>query len=93
VTAILVFVVIWWFGPFRNGPTGKTGDFLPPAWKSDPVLAEVNQLVENALPSVYQDISGESYSGFDDGFMQFVVPPAEPEPLSLDSNGKGVFQC
>lgn len=93
VTAILVFVVLWWTGSFRSGSTGKSADLLPATWKSDPVMAEVDRLVENALPTTYRDISGESYSGFDDGFIQFVVPAGDSEPFSFHSDRKGAFTC
>jgi len=54
-------------------------------WEGEAFMAEVSMLVENALPPEYLAIFGESDPGFDEAFMQFVVPSTESEPLSHDT--------
>ena len=50
-------------------------------------------LTENALPSVYQEISGEYDADLDKEFMQFIVPFIDTEPLSFEGGRKGVRLC
>ena len=93
VAAALVVIVVWSSPMFRDTP-GDNGDMLAlEMQEAEQFMAEVNMLVENALPTVYLDISAESSADFDDEFIQFVVPSVEEESLSYDPGKRGALSC
>jgi hypothetical protein len=94
VAAALVVILIWWSPLHRNTP-GDNGDILAREMEeAEQFMTEVSMLVENALPPVYLDISADSGTGFDEEFMQFVVPSVEgDEPLSYDPGKRGALLC
>ncbi len=93
VAAALVVILVWWSPVHRNTP-GDNGDLLAREMEeAEQLMTEVSMLVENALPPVYLDISVESGVGFDEEFMQFVVPSVEDEPLSYDPGKRGALLC
>ena len=71
--AMLIFVV-WWTDPFKITPEGGVEITALEMQESESFMSEISILAENALPTVYMDITGESYTGFDEEFMQFIVP-------------------
>jgi hypothetical protein len=56
-------------------------------------MAEISLLEENALPSLFEDISQEGNSVFDEEFMEFVVPSVEDEIRSHNPIVKGAELC
>ena len=91
--AALVLILVWWSPMTRNMPGGN-GDMLAQEMEeAEQFMAEVGTLVENALPPVYMDILAESGAGFDDEFIEFVVPSVEDETLSRDSGRRGALLC
>lgn len=91
--AVLVIFVVWLTGPFRTTP-GDNADII--AWEffePDPILTEIRILAENALPSVYQDISGEYDSSLDKEFIRFIVPSVDNEPLTYEEGEKWARIC
>lgn len=60
---------------------------LPPAapttaaWQ-DPEMIEVNRLAENALPEAYLALSESLAGGYDEDFIDFLIPPLDEESLS-----------
>jgi predicted anti-sigma-YlaC factor YlaD len=93
VTVALVIVIVWWSAPFRTTP-GNSGHILVQEMEeAEQLMTDISMLVENALPPVYLDICGRSDPGFDEEFMQFIVPSTESEPVSYDSGKGGVVLC
>jgi len=60
---------------------------LPPttppltAWE-DPEMIEVNRLAENALPEAYLALSESLVGGYDEGFIDFLIPPLDEDHVS-----------
>ena len=93
VAVALMIVIVWWSAPFRTTPEDR-GDILALEMReADRVMTEISMLVENALPPVYLDICGTSDPGFDEEFMQFIVPSIESEAVSYYSGKGGVVLC
>ncbi|TFG38293.1 MAG: hypothetical protein E4H39_00675 [Syntrophobacterales bacterium] len=85
--ATIVLVVVSWNVLFRVQP-GLTPDIINQELiAAEELMTEVDILVNNALPAVYQDISGESYSEVDEEFIDYVVPAAY-EDVSRFVDGK-----
>jgi hypothetical protein len=85
--AVIILVVISWNTLFR-----VQSEFSPEVMNQELIAAEelmtdVDLLVNNALPAVYQDISGESYMEVDEEFIDYIVPAAY-EDVSLFDDGK-----
>jgi hypothetical protein len=60
---------------------------LPPSAPStatweDPEMAEINMLAENALPEAYQILSESLDGGYDEEFVDFLIPPLEDDSVS-----------
>ena len=85
LAAGLVILSVWWSPVFRPVPEDSRDMLAEETWEGEAFMAEISVLVENALPPEYLVISGESDPGFDEVFMQFVVPSIETEPLSHDT--------
>ncbi len=92
ISAAIIIMVMW---PGVIKYSSKEGDQMMSSeiWHTDQLMEEVALLTENALPEVYQAISGEHYSGIDEEFIQFVVPSIEDESLSQNQRTKGVTIC
>jgi hypothetical protein len=48
----------------------------------DPEMAEVNRLAENALPEAYLALSESLEGGYDEGFIDFLIPPLDGDSVS-----------
>ncbi len=75
-------VVLWW-------QVGPRPDRMPPeiarpvaVLPADPVMLETRLMAENAMPAAYQAITESLDGGFDEGFIDFVIPPLDEESLS-----------
>ncbi len=91
--AAMAFLLLLW-SPRLNLTHSPTLPLTARAtWEADPVMIEIDALSINALPSIYMDISGESYLGLEDEFIEFVVPSTENESLPLESGVKGALLC
>lgn len=93
VTVALMIVIVWWSAPFRTTPGDSEHILVREMDEAERLMTEISMLVENALPPVYLDICGRSDPGFDEEFMQFVVPSTESERVSYDSGRGGVVLC
>lgn len=93
VMAALVIVIVWSSALFRTIPETGTIISSQEAWATDRLMVEISVLAENALPPVYLNITGESDPGFDEEFMQFVVPTVENLSQHYDSKIKGDTLC
>lgn len=92
MTALLI-IFVWWSPLLRTTHETGTGTLIQEFWESDRLMTDVSMLVENALPPVFLDITGEPDSEFDEEFMQFVVPPIESSSPFYESGMKGVTLC
>jgi len=85
--AMILLVVISWNALFRAQPEFSMVATNQELIEAEEFMTEVEVLVNNALPAVYLDISGESYMEVDEEFIDYVVP-AEYEDLSRYDDGK-----
>lgn len=95
VAAAAVFVMLVMNGPafFKTIPERSDIMRAQEMLEAEEFLQQISMLLENSLPQVYLDITGESDIEFDEEFMDFIVPTVENESLSYDSWGKGVELC
>lgn len=94
IAAVAVVIVMIWLSIPKTIIIEDTFDIMTEiSWEDDDFMTEISALAENALPQVYLDITGESYSSLDDEFIEFVVPSAETDSLSYDQERKGVKSC
>jgi len=93
VGAAAVFAVFVMGMPplFKHTPEEST--YTQEMLETEEFMAEVSMLSENALPSVYLDMAGESDPEFYEEFMQFLVPVNEEEPLTYNSGLEGGMAC
>ena len=54
------------------------------------LMAEVDDLIENPLPQIYEEISGEDISGVGADFMDFLIPDVAPERNEQPSHKMGL---
>jgi hypothetical protein len=93
LTVVMLILVVWWSAPFNITPEGGMEITALEMQESESFMSEISILAENALPTVYMDITGESYTGFDEEFIQFIIPSINIESQSYDSETKGVLPC
>ena len=76
-TVAAVLFVFWGTTTLRNltefGTAGAPSELI----EAKQLMTEVNLLVENALPPLYLEISGEYKSDYDKEFYQFLIPQIE----------------
>jgi hypothetical protein len=81
--SLCLAAVLWWPagapGPGVRPPqvAGGPGPVVP-----DPVMLETRMLAENAMPAPYQNMMESLDDGFDQGFIDFVIPPLDEDSLS-----------
>jgi hypothetical protein len=85
--ATIVLVVVSWNVLFRVQPELNPDVINQELLAAEELMTEVDLLVNNALPAVYQDISGESYMEVDEEFIDYIVPAAY-EDVSRFDDGK-----
>lgn len=95
VAAAAVFVIFIMDIPpfFKPAPGGKDHTYTEEMLEAEAFMTEVGMLAKNALPQEYMDIAGESDEEPDEGFMDFLIPIIEDEPLSNDSGRIGGKRC
>jgi len=54
----------------------------PTAEWEDPEMIDVNRLAENALPEAYMALSESLVGGYDEGFIDFLIPPLDENHVS-----------
>ncbi len=85
--AAVILVVISWNALFRAQPKLPMVATTQELIAAEEFMTEVDLLVNNALPAVYQDISGESYSEIDEEFIDYIMP-ATFDDVSRYDGGK-----
>ena len=86
----LAVTLIWWSPLSRTTPEVVTGVTFQ---ESDQLMADIDTLVDNALPPIHVYISGESGPEFDEEFMEFVVPVINNNTPTYNSGIKGEVLC
>lgn len=95
--AIGILLMVTWIG-WQSGDRRRGGGSLDSAQlqKIDDaaLMAEVEALIDGALPEAYRHIAGDPELRFTDDFMRFVAPLPEDDSLSFDSKqrGEGLWQ-
>ena len=56
------------------------------------LMQEISDLVENAMPEEFYEITGDLQDEFDD-FLQFVIPDYIDDPQSYNINNGGIRKC
>ena len=73
VAAAMIMTVVWWRTPYTISPGGDKAQWT---WE---IFQE-----EHSLPLTYFDIAGESISGINEEFMDFVIPDIQDEAIHKD---------
>jgi len=82
VAVVFMFFISFWQGYTTQQHSAH--HLVLETQDTDIIMAEVDLMVESALPEIYLDICGESVPGYDDQFMQFVVPDDEIQFLTTN---------
>lgn len=83
VATLCLAAVLWWQAdPLAPRTSPVAGDRRALAIEADPVMLETRMLAENALPADYQAIVESLDESFDQGFIDFVIPPLDDNSLS-----------
>lgn len=83
VATLCLAAVVWWqAGIWRLGTHPTEIATLPAPVASDPLMRETRMLADNAIPETYQAIIESLDGGFDEGFIEFVIPPLDEDSLS-----------
>jgi hypothetical protein len=80
LSAALVAIVLW-VGDYNRLP-GISPTTLPVAAVEDPALIKAQTLAVNALPPAYLALSESLDGGYDKGFIDFLIPPLDDDPMS-----------
>jgi hypothetical protein len=90
VTVIFVMVV-WWKTPiYPPVPIDKEKLSREIMQANRRLMAEVDQLVENALPQSFIDLSGGIDTEDENDFMRFLIPSVENDHFSFEIEKKGM---
>lgn len=81
-TVTAIFILVWGTNTVRNMSRPETEDLASEMLEAKRFMTEVNTLVDNALPPLYLELSGEKKSGYDEEFYQFLIPTIEDNALS-----------
>jgi len=87
--AAIILVVISWNALFRSQPELPMVATNQELIAAEEFMTEVDVLVNNALPAVYLDISGESYSEVDEEFIDYIMPAAFDDVSRYDGGKTG----
>ena len=83
LVALCLAAVVWWqTAPWQPGTPPPQIATLPAPVASDPLMRETRMLADNAIPETYQAIIESLDGGFDEGFIEFVIPSLDEDSLS-----------
>ena len=80
LSAALLAIFLWTGGD--NHLPGLPPSAPPMAEWEDPEMIEVNLLAENALPEAYLVLSESLDGGYDEGFIDFLIPSLDDDSVS-----------
>ena len=89
----LVIIVAGWFFLFRTTSQDRLTALTVEMWEDYDLLTEIEALAENPLPLSLQITAEESYSTFDEDFVDFLVPDIGSQELPDDQAKKGNWLC
>jgi hypothetical protein len=89
--SILLLIAISWSGWLGTLSGTKMKASVTETWEDQVLMMEISSLTENALPEIFLDMSEDAVTGFDEEFIQFVIPDEENDSLSFGTNKKGVL--
>ena len=84
MAAALIMTVFMWKTFFPISPEDRYAQWPPESGGAEGLMAEISFLVENPLPPIYLDISGESVPGISEEFLEFVIPGFQNETFYQD---------
>lgn len=82
VSAVLIFVIIWWSGITNTAINGGSNNLSAELWEDEQLMTDISSLADNALPQLYMDITGEPDPETEDNFKEFIDPSNEDISLS-----------
>ena len=90
VAAAMIFAVLLWKTPFPISPENSNDQWANEFVQDEQLMADISSLVENPLPEIYFDLSGESISDVSEEFINFVIPIIQNE-VSYNHNKEEVY--
>jgi hypothetical protein len=93
VSLAMILIALWSSNLFIPSPDTVVTRLNQEMLEDERFMAEISLLEENALPSLFEDISQEGHSVFDEEFMEFVVPSTEDEIRSHNLTIRGAELC
>ena len=66
----------------QKRPPGLPSTSMPIAAWEDPEMIEINRLAKSALPESYLVLSESLEGGYDEGFIDFLIPPLDDNSVS-----------
>lgn len=82
VSAVIVFLMIWWSGMTNPSLNGVSNDRAEELWEDETLMTEISSISNNALPQLYMDITGDFDSEMEDEFMEFINPSDDDTTLT-----------
>lgn len=92
--AMAGFVVFFYImGIYSTMPPGQLITTQSEMLEDESLMQEISEMVENPLFNDMYEITGENGTGFDDDFLQFVVPDTLDDFQSEIYKQGGVWRC
>ena len=86
-------IVVWATVLIQNQQPGKVENLAQNMIEAERLMTEIDGLVENALPTVYLEIVGETDLNPNEEFLEFLIPAAEDVPRISVLTKKGPVRC
>jgi len=83
-STLLILGVLWWSGMIMINPGPMKPEEVASSemFEDEQLMTDISSLSENALPSLFMNISGEPDDETEDDFMEFVDPSDEEMSIS-----------
>jgi hypothetical protein len=93
--AMVSFVVFFYFMGMKTMPTTNLATLQnqESLLEDESLMREISEMVEYPLPESLYELTGDSEVGFEEDFLQFVVPDIQNDFQSEIINQGGVKQC
>ncbi len=86
-------IVVWATVLIQSRQPGSVGNLAKNMVEAERLMTEINDLVENALPTVYLEIVGETELNPDEEFLEFLIPATKDTPQISALTMKGPARC
>lgn len=77
MAAVMIFAVLLWKTPSLISQKDRGEERATEFVQDEKFMADISSLVENPLPEIYLDLSGESISDVSEEFINFVIPDVD----------------